>query len=127
MSRAITLVLFVAMSVGCDAKKGAAERATAGMAEQQEPKKDADGVPTERKIIHTARIDVHVKSLDEARTKLEALLAESKGYIAKSEESGRVGVVRSGTWKVRVPVAQYVDFLNRVQALGELLSKSSDA
>ena len=47
--------------------------------------------------------------------------------MAKSDESGRTGGTRAGTWKVPVPVAAYHDFLARVQGFGELLSKTSDA
>ena len=70
---------------------------------------------------------MHVANLDEARDKLDALLAEVKGYVAKSDESGRSGGTRAGTWKVRVPVGAFHDFLARVQGFGELINKTSDA
>lgn len=87
----------------------------------------AGETPPERKIIYTARVELHVASLDEARGKLDALLAEVKGYVAKSDEGGRSGGTRAGTWKVRVPIAAFHDFLARVQGFGELINKSSDA
>jgi hypothetical protein len=86
-----------------------------------------DAAPPERKIIYTARVELHVANLDEARGKLDALLAEVKGYVAKSDEGGRTGTSRAGTWKVRVPVAAFHDFLARVQTFGELVNKTSDA
>jgi hypothetical protein len=86
-----------------------------------------DAAPPERKIIYTARVELHVTNLDEARGKLDALLAEVKGYVAKSDEGGRSGGARAGTWKVRVPVGAFHDFLARVQGFGELINKTSDA
>src|SRR5262249_53966917 len=51
----------------------------------------------------------------------------AQGYVAKSDEAGRTGGTRRGSWKLRVPVAKFHDFLARVEAVGELVSKSSDA
>lgn len=116
-------------AVGCQDKKVIAPKA-AGTGVQNEANARApaaDAAPPERKIIYTARVDLHVADLDEARGRLDALLVEVKGYLAKSDETGRAGGIRSGTWKVRVPVAKYEEFLSRVKTFGELVSQSSDA
>jgi len=127
---------FLIAILGCSDKKKVAGPAAApdpaqGFRAEKEPaaKQPAGGqeAPPERKIIYTAHVDLHVANLDEARGKLDALLAEVKGYVSKSDESGRTGGTRAGTWKVRVPVPAYHDFLARVQGLGELISKTSDA
>src|SRR5258708_14084719 len=122
---------FLLAALGCDDKKAIVGRAQpaqdAGQAEApkkggeaaKEPAGGQDAAP-ERKIIYTAKIEMHVVNLDEARDKLDALLAEVKGYVAKSDESGRTGGSRNGSWKVRVPVGAYHDFLARVQGFGEL-------
>jgi hypothetical protein len=103
-----------------------AQRADAPAGAAKEPP-GAPEAPPDRKIIYNARVELHVASLDEARGKLDVLLAEVKGYVAKSDESGRTGGARFGTWKVRVPVGAFHDFLARVGGFGELVSKTSDA
>lgn len=138
-------LLFVGLvlaALGCSDKKAAGPKsaATAAGAQDAAPMKREAGAagqdkappgdpdaPPERKIIYTARVELHVANLDEARDKLDALLAEVKGYVAKSDERGRTGTSRSGTWKVRVPIGSFHDFLARVQGLGELVNKTSDA
>ena len=140
MSRLLFAGLVLA-ALGCSDKKAAPPGPVADRAPRQgeappagrapaDGLKEAPGgpeVPTERKIIYTARVELHVANLDEARAKLDALLAEVKGYVAKSDEGGRTGGTRAGTWKVRVPVGAFHDFLARVQTFGELVSKTSDA
>jgi hypothetical protein len=139
MSR-ILFVGLVLAALGCSDKKaapnaapaargtGQAEQARHGPADAAAKQPAAAGeAPPERKIIYTARVELHVANLDEARGKLDALLAEVKGYVAKSDEGGRTGGARAGTWKVRVPIAAFHDFLARVEGFGELVSKTSDA
>ncbi|MBO0699943.1 MAG: DUF4349 domain-containing protein [Zavarzinella sp.] len=139
MSRLLLAGLALAVAVGCDDKKSvrsdaggrAPEAPVAAEGGQKQPA-HADGAKEpatepERKIIYTAHIELRVADLDGARGQLEALLAEVKGYVAKSDEAGRSGGVRYGTWKVRVPVGKFNDFLARVQGFGELVTKSSDA
>jgi Domain of unknown function (DUF4349) len=138
MVRVFVVAFVLAASVGCSDQKAAVPGAVATMArdaagarQDQALKEGARGpdalAEPERKIIYTARVELRVADLDAARGHLDALLAEVKGYVAKSDEAGRAGGVRAGTWKVRVPVGTYHDFLARVQAFGELVNKSSDA
>jgi hypothetical protein len=134
MSRLLIAGLLL-VALGCDDKKVAhapqagpaeAKRADAPAGAAKQPP-GAPEAPPDRKIIYNARVELHVANLDEARGKLDALLAEVKGYVAKSDESGRTGGARLGTWKVRVPVGAFHDFLARVEGFGELVSKTSDA
>ena len=137
MSRLVIFGLVLAAAVGCQDKKAAgpfpAASRTAGEAPLQKDQAgggargpEVAGEP-ERKIIYTARVELRVADLDAAREKLDALLAGVKGYVAKSDETGKAGTFRMGTWKVRVPVAKFHGFLADVEALGELVSKSADA
>jgi hypothetical protein len=145
MPRTVLVAGLMLVAIGCEDKKAAvANRDAASGVRQAEAgtkhvaaaapaaggQKEPPAPPeaqTERKIIYTARIDLHVANLDEARGKLDALLVDVKGYVAKSDESGRSGGSRSGTWRVRVPVAAFHDFLARVETFGELINKTSDA
>jgi hypothetical protein len=131
MTRALIVGAFICAILGCEEKKAMraqVEQAGGGEAEKKVLREAGEApIETERKIIYTAKVELHVANLEEARDKLDALLVEVKGYVSKSDESGRSGTLRSGTWKVRVPVAKYHDFLARVQTFGELISKTSDA
>jgi Domain of unknown function (DUF4349) len=132
MSRLLLIGFMLAAAVGCQDKEGGPFPAAAGPAGDAAPKmgKEPGGpeaAEPERKIIYTARVELRVADLDAAREKLDALLAGVKGYVAKSDETGKAGTFRMGTWKVRVPVAKFHGFLNDVQALGELVNKSADA
>jgi hypothetical protein len=139
MSRLLVAGLLL-VALGCDDKKMAQGPRAAATQQGEAPAKRADApagaakdaaggqdIAPERKIIYNARVELHVVNLDEARAKLDALLTEIKGYVAKSDESGRTGGARFGTWKVRVPVGAFHDFLARVENFGELISKTSDA
>ena len=132
MSRYMFVCVLLAAAFGCsDDKKAAVQREAAapGVRAEGVLKEEKGGAPNapERKIIYTARVELHVANLDEARGQLDALLVEMKGYVAKSDEIGRAGGIRSGTWKVRVPVARFQDFLTRVKTFGELVNQSADA
>jgi hypothetical protein len=133
MSRLLLLSAALILALGCSDKKGVAPGAVA-VPDAKVVKEGGEGArgpdvaaEPERKIIYTARMELRVADLDAARDKLDALLAAVKGYVAKSDETGKTGSIRMGTWKVRVPVAKFHGFLTDVQALGELISKSSDA
>jgi Domain of unknown function (DUF4349) len=133
MSRFMFVCILLAAAFGCsDDKKAAMQRDARALEAPGVLKEDKGGAPPappqlERKIIYTARVELHVANLDEARGQLDALLVEVKGYVAKSDEVGRAGGIRSGTWKVRVPVAKFQEFLTRVKTFGELVNESADA
>jgi Domain of unknown function (DUF4349) len=132
MSRLLIPGLVVLLCLGCENKKAARDEAPARGLAQEQAKKGAAGAlaefeQPERKIIYTAKLELQVASLDDARAKLDTLLTEVKGYVAKSDETGRAGGIRAGTWKLRVPVSAYRTFLNRAKEFGELVNESSDA
>lgn len=71
-----------------------------------------------RKIIRTANIEVVVDDFDAAEQSLMQLLAAHKdAYVAQAEVTGSSGSPRHGLWRIRVPVAEFEDF---VAALGRL-------
>ena len=83
-----------------------------------------------RKIIYTSQIQVVVEDLTVAQERLKKLIdAVSKqgGYLSRMEMSGASGSHRSGSWTVRVPLAEFDGFVNEVEKLGELERSSRDA
>ncbi len=80
-----------------------------------------------RKIIYTAEVSLVAEKLNPAQKKLEALVRQSKGYIAETNIGGETGAPRTGTWKVRVPVDGYQSFLDAVSKIGEVQTVSSNS
>jgi hypothetical protein len=95
-------------------KKPAAEAPPAG----GDKAADAATPAPERKIIFTAHLDVVVKDLNEAWAATEKLLAEHKGYVAKSEVRSDSGARRTGTYTLRVPVDRYAGLVGKLKELG---------
>jgi len=75
---------------------------------------------TERKIIYTAEIQVQVEDLDKASEKVTSLIKKYEGYVASQEIAGQPGWQRTGTWKIRIPVADFDRFRADLKELGYL-------
>jgi len=52
------------------------------------------------------------------------LVKKCDGYIADSSLGGTSGENRHGTWKIRVPVERFEEFVNSSKTLGELINAS---
>jgi Domain of unknown function (DUF4349) len=73
-----------------------------------------------RKIIYTARLDLVVEDLGIAVDAMEKALEANKGYLAKSDERDAPRMPRSGTWVLRVPVANFSALRKKLLELGEV-------
>jgi hypothetical protein len=80
-----------------------------------------------RKIVYTAEVQVIVEDFPAADAVLKKLLKEHHGFVAKSELSGSAGEPRIGTWKLRVPVDEFEDFVQAVAGLGVPQKNSTDS
>lgn len=90
----------------------------------------ANGGPqaaAQRKIIRTAELRLFVDDLTSASAKISQVAVQMQGYVANSSLSGASGRSRQGTWKVRIPVQAYDQFLSVVQQFGEVQSLSTDS
>lgn len=75
-------------------------------------------IPAERKIIYTGTLDVVVADMDDARPKVEKLVAAQKGYISKSEVKEDPGRRRTATFTLRIPVDSFQPTRDALLALG---------
>jgi hypothetical protein len=82
--------------------------------------------PVSHKIIYTGHIDLSVETYEKATTDLKDLVKKAKGYLANSDDSGRSGAQRTGTYTIRVPVDKYESFMDEVALLGEVQRRTSD-
>lgn len=81
----------------------------------------------ERKVIHSASIELVVTNVEAIQAQVEKVVADSKGYVAKSDVTGQAGRSRSATWTLKVPVADYRAAVARLVALGQLVRNTSDS
>lgn len=142
--RAVAFILFFILLAGCGnnapqsdsvAPVGASESAASPMADEPALSKSSGGSVARaqakstlaRKIIYTAAVSLVAEKLNPAQKKLEALVRQSKGYIAETNIGGESGTPRTGTWKVRVPVDGYQNFLDAVSKIGEVQTVSSNS
>jgi hypothetical protein len=88
---------------------------------------NAPAAGANRKIIFTARIESVVENFDDVPARLAELVKKADGYVADSTLSGSTGRNRSGTWKVRVPVVRFDDFVNAAKGIGELVSANTQS
>jgi hypothetical protein len=81
----------------------------------------------QRKIIYTAEVSLVVDKLSPAQQRLSALVRQYDGYIAQSNIGGQSGSPRTATWKIRVPVTGYQNFLDALTKIGEVQTVSSNS
>jgi hypothetical protein len=75
--------------------------------------------PVERKIIYTATVKLEVDDLPKAEEALLQLIAEYKGQLEQSENTGARGTSRHGNWTIRIDPDRRADFQKAVGKLGE--------
>lgn len=75
-----------------------------------------------RKIIYSATVELAVEDFAGVPAKVAALVKQFDAYIASSNQSGSTGSNRSGTWRIRVPVTRFDEFVIAAKGLGELIN-----
>lgn len=112
-------------TVGREASSGPGETAAPGDAA---PAADSpQGAARNRKIIYNAKVRLVVDDYQSFESQIVQLVSEHGGFVANSDTTRRYTDRQSGTWRVRVPVAQYTDFLTAVTSLGFAESRNEDA
>lgn len=150
----LLLMCFLPLCVGCgaDHRKDAGER-FAGVKvappqaaqqpnaagefvahkDEQGPGKDGGGADKKpkadqpRKIRYTADMRLIVEDFAKAEEGLEAAIKDAKGFLKSSETTQVSGNVRSGTWRIRVPVANFNSFRTEVLKLGAVERNTVDS
>jgi hypothetical protein len=84
-------------------------------------------IPAKRRIVYSASIDLIVADFEESGKKLQQLLDDHNGYIAKSDVGTTTGERRHATWTVRVPVAKFRDAMDAFAKLGHPVSTKQDS
>ncbi len=130
MRRFRLAAVLLAFVVGC------AEAKSVGWTEQpattvqppaakQQPQ--PSGELSRRKIIYNASLELLVDNLSDATAKLEKLVQDHRGLLADSEINNTLHAHPSGTWRIRVPVDAFADFVKQAARLGEALRDKTDS
>ncbi|QJW99821.1 DUF4349 domain-containing protein [Frigoriglobus tundricola] len=77
-----------------------------------------NAAPQAQMIICTATIDLVINDLDAAAPVVDKLVAEQKGFVAKSEVKGDSGRRRTASYTIRVPVGGFGALKNGLLGLG---------
>jgi hypothetical protein len=83
------------------------------------------GVRSGRKQIKTAQLQLVVTAYDDARTKLDALVAGSHGTIESTNVSRRRDAVSDATIVLRIPPDAIAELLPKLRKLGEVMSEAT--
>jgi hypothetical protein len=145
-ARLATVALLMSLAVfACQGKKEDAASVareaqpamqTNGAGSGASPGKDAtkqgglSGLPTmdpSRKVIRTGRIDLVVDSYDEARAKLDKLLAAAGGYVDSTQVQHYQREVSSATLVLRIPQEAFGQLVPKLKELGEISAESTNA
>ncbi|PHQ32754.1 hypothetical protein CEE69_24135 [Rhodopirellula bahusiensis] len=80
-----------------------------------------------RRIVYNTHLSLVVKEYAIFESELPDLVDQHGGFISNSETNRRYNNRQSGLWVARIPVANYVDFLQGVTGLGFAESRTEDA
>lgn len=80
-----------------------------------------------RKVIRTGRVELVVASYDAARSRIDALVSGTGGYVDSTRVSRQRGAVSAATLVVRIPSDAFGSMLPRLGQIGELTSEVTDA
>ncbi len=105
-----------------DATAGPAE--TAGKIALQLPEQTGD---PNRRIIYTANLSIIVESFEAVPEEVIRLVQSHGGYVSETRVGQLQGTSRNGTWKIRIPVDRYRDFLRSASGLGVPASLTENA
>lgn len=80
-----------------------------------------------RKVIYKGTLELLVNDFDDSYNKLHQAVNSAQGYIANQETAHQDGRTPHGNWTVRIPVAQFQEFVNQLDGLGSVLRQNIDA
>jgi hypothetical protein len=131
---AVVVSTALLLLAGCGSKPGSssapggtavyAPTASAGSDSRQakSPEKSAT-IP--RRIIYSADVVLAVENLAIAARDIEGKVKQYGGFVAGSElgaEGDSTSTRRTGTWKVRIPVAQFESFVKSLRGIGDVVN-----
>jgi hypothetical protein len=104
-----------------------AQAAQPGPADADKAVKGHKNAPLARKIRYAGTIQLITENFAAAEIAVKKLVKDAEGYIANSDLKAAPGSMRTGFWKVRIPVKEFDSFREAVIKLGEVEKNSTDS
>lgn len=95
------------------------------VADEQPEKKGKAAQP--RKIRYTADMRLIVEDFTKSEEALDAAIKDAKADLANSEINSSANTVKSGTWRIRVPVENFHAFRKAVLKIGDVEKNTVDS
>lgn len=83
-----------------------------------------NGASNDRKLVQNAKVDLQVKSFDEALQSISALASEGRGYVATTSSQKQENGKLRGQIVVKVLPENLDDFLAKLRKLGDLKNQT---
>jgi uncharacterized protein DUF4349 len=99
-----------------------------GQAAEEQPAPEQKGKAGQpRKIRYTGDIRLIVNDFGKAEESLDAAIKDARADLANSEINSSADAVKSGTWRIRVPVENFHTFRKAVLKIGEVEKNTVDS
>ncbi|MEK6978475.1 MAG: DUF4349 domain-containing protein [Candidatus Hydrothermarchaeota archaeon] len=113
------------MGTGLRGLRSEAERAPSMAAPMAEKDSAESSLPTERKIIKKANLEIEVEDFNRAAEKVEAVAKGVGGFVSDSNVYVTDSGHRRGTLTLRVPEAKFQEAVKGLEGVGEVKSRST--
>ena len=88
----------------------------------------ANSAPTDhRKVIRTGSVRIAIETYDDARAKLDAILAKAGGYVDSTQVTRGTNAITDATIVIRLPADHFGDTMQALRELGEISNESTAA
>jgi hypothetical protein len=80
-----------------------------------------------RKVIRTGSVRIAIETYDDARAKLDAILAKAGGYVDSTQVNRGTNAITDATIVIRLPSDKFGDTMQSLRELGEISSETTGA
>ncbi len=80
-----------------------------------------------RKVVRTGHVSLVIKSYDETRARLDALVAAAGGFVDSTQVGHVEGQVSQATLVLRLPSSAFTELIPKLRELGQIHSETTDA
>jgi hypothetical protein len=131
LALALGLSLFAACSKKADGPSAKSQPAFASAAPAGNAPAPSAANPTapadHRKVVRTGSVRIAIETYDDARTKLDAILAKAGGYVDSTQVNRGTNAITDATIVIRLPSDKFGDTMQSLRELGEISSETTGA
>jgi len=113
---------------GQQGQQGQQQQGQQGQQQQgQQGQSPSPQIPSGPMVIRTMNLTMITKEFDAARTRIEAIIRQSQGYIDRLTVHADTGAARSLSATLRLPADQGDSVLNQLKTLGRLIQETQNS